>query len=167
LRESSDEIEAEGIRRARERAADADFKLLLIDATDPASAEQVIDLKDENSILIMNKMDLAKPSRKSAGLSALPLSVKTGEGISELLQRLEAEVARRFDSSGAPVITRARHRETLENCRAALVRSSRVSQPELMVEDVRLATRALGRITGRVGVEDLLDVIFKDFCIGK
>ncbi len=88
-------------------------------------------------------------------------------GIPALLKRLEREVAQRFDVSGAPAITRARHRAALQDCRVSLARAAAASQPELMAEDLRLATRALGRITGRVGVEDVLDVIFKDFCIGK
>ncbi len=166
LRAAGDEIEAEGVRRARERAAEADLKLLVADASDP-SARQITDLMDENSILIVNKADLGKPPASLAGKPVLAISAKTGHGLPELLRRLEGEVAKRFDSSGAPVITRARHREALQDCRAALVRASRASQMELMTEDLRLAARALGRITGRVGVEDLLDVIFKEFCIGK
>jgi tRNA modification GTPase len=166
LRESPDEIEAEGIRRARARAAEADLKLVLFDATEPALDSQSLGVIDENTIVVANKADLGKLSA-CAGIEPLHLSAKTGAGLPELLTRLEAEVARRFDTSGAPAITRARHRTALTDCRDALRRALAVPEPELLAEDLRLAARALGRITGRVGVEDVLDVIFKDFCIGK
>ena len=76
-------------------------------------------------------------------------------------------VASRFAGGSAVMLTRARHRQALERCRAALDRAIAAPLPELVAEDVRLAVRGLGSITGRVDVEDLLDVIFRDFCIGK
>lgn len=166
LRESDDEIEAEGIRRARARAAAADLKLVLSDASAPNLDEQALGMIDETAIIVRSKADLSPPSAGDSG-SAIAVSAKTGMGIPALLKRLESEVAQRFDVSGAPAITRARHRSALQDCRVNLVRAAAASQPELMAEDLRLATRALGRITGRVDVEDVLDVIFKDFCIGK
>jgi tRNA modification GTPase len=84
-----------------------------------------------------------------------------------LLERLTRLVKERFEMGAAPSLTRVRHRTALDECVAALRRSLEASLPELAAEDLRLATRALGRITGRVDVEDLLDVIFRDFCIGK
>lgn len=166
LRDSGDEIEAEGIRRARARASEADLKLLIRDAFNPASDVQTIDLIDENTIVVSNKSDLAKSPPAGDG-AALPVSAKTGAGIDVLLARLGSEVARRFDTTAAPTITRMRHRAALTECREALGRALLAGSPELVAEDLRLAARALGRITGRVGVEDVLDVIFKDFCIGK
>jgi tRNA modification GTPase len=85
----------------------------------------------------------------------------------DLLSRLTAELAARIGNSATPLITRARHRSALADCVAALARFDHAGLPELAAEDLRAATRALGRITGRVDVEDLLDVIFRDFCIGK
>lgn len=167
LRDSDDEIEAEGIRRARARAATADLKLVLCDARVPELDQQVIGMIDETSILVRNKADLASALLNTDADTAISVSAKTGMGIPELLKRLESEVAHRFDVSSAPAITRARHRAALQECLDGLMRAQKALQPELMAEDLRLATRALGRITGRVGVEDVLDVIFKDFCIGK
>lgn len=80
---------------------------------------------------------------------------------------IKAEITGRFASGGEPSLTRARHRTALTETRTHIARALNVSQADMMAEDVRLATRSLGRITGKVDVEDLLDVIFRDFCIGK
>jgi tRNA modification GTPase len=172
LREATDSVEEEGVRRARSRAAAADLKLIVLDAARPEEAPAVAGLADEAALVVANKIDLAPgggadwTDRLGAG-PALRLSVLSGEGVGALLARLEAEVARRFAGGGAPVITRARHRHALEETEAALERFFIAPLPELAAEDLRAATRALGRITGRVDVEDLLDVIFREFCIGK
>lgn len=166
LRETADDIEGEGMRRARDRAAEADVKLVLFDGT-AIPDSHTTDIIDENSIVILSKTDLQSPSREVAGHTALPISAKTGAGMPELLARLESEVARRMDLSGSPALTRQRHRKSLENCREALRAAMSATAPELMAEELRQAAQALGQITGKVGVEDLLDKIFRDFCIGK
>jgi tRNA modification GTPase len=121
------------------------------------------------SILVANKADLLEAGRGAAlGVSdAVLVSAKTGQGLDELRARLVAEAEARMDSAGAPAITRARHRSALLECVASLERAASASSVELVAEDVRLAARALGRVTGRVDVDDLLDVIFREFCIGK
>ncbi len=108
---------------------------------------------------------------KRRGGSSLPedaiaISALSGEGIAALTGGLAARIADRYDAA-APVLTRARHREALEVTLDALYRSREAELPELRAEDLRLAWRSLGHITGRVEVEDLLDVIFADFCLGK
>ncbi|HER26622.1 MAG TPA: tRNA uridine-5-carboxymethylaminomethyl(34) synthesis GTPase MnmE, partial [Rhodospirillales bacterium] len=96
------------------------------------------------------------------------VSVKTGDGMDALLAALQTRVAARLDLRAEPAPTRQRHRFALEECRQALGRANDATDNiELMAEDLRLAARALGRITGRIDVEDLLDVIFGEFCIGK
>ena len=174
LRDSSDAIEAEGVRRARARAAEADLKLMVLDATRPEEAcPAVRALVDTDTVVVANKIDLARNESASAwadhlgAAPALRISVKTGAGIEVLLATLTEELARRFGTAEAPLITRARHRAALEECLAALRRYDARALPELAAEDLRLAARSLGRITGRVDVEDLLDIIFRDFCIGK
>jgi tRNA modification GTPase len=166
LRDSNDEIEAEGVRRARARAAEADLKLILLDGSSSEPESQTIALIDENTIIVSSKADLPK-AQGFAHMATIAVSAKTGAGLQELLARLESEVIRRFDTTAAPAITRMRHRTALAECRDSLKRALAATEPELVAEDLRLAARALGRITGRVGVEDILDVIFKDFCIGK
>ena len=170
LRRAADAVEGEGVRRALARAAQADLKIVLADATaaDAAGAE-VAALIDADSLVALNKIDLAPATGpvEAAGHPAWPVSVKTGAGMAAFLSALEDMVASRLDAGGAPTLTRARHRAALEDCRAALERSLGADAPELLAEDLRLAARALGRITGRVDVEDILDVVFADFCIGK
>lgn len=166
LRDAADQVESEGIRRALDRAAKADLKLLVFDGgelPDPAT----LALVDDDALLVMNKADLPGAVAPLVGRPILPLSARTGDGVPALLAALEQAVASRYAPSGAPALTRARHRAALEECQQDLRRALQAPLPELAAEDVRLAVRALGRITGRVDVEDLLDVIFRDFCIGK
>jgi tRNA modification GTPase len=166
LRQASDEIEDEGIRRARARAEQADVKILLFDALDwPELDPEVTGLADGDSLTVLNKVDLRPDLDLPEGF--IGVSVRTGEGMGGLLGRLEELVADRLGGSGAPSLTRLRHRQALEECREALLRAEGAPLPELVAEDVRLALRALGRITGKVDVEDLLDIVFRDFCIGK
>jgi tRNA modification GTPase len=176
LREAADEIESEGIRRALDRAARADLKLAVFDATFwPERDAQTEAMIDGNTLVVLNKIDLNKTGCTKDDLGAvvggsiLLVSAATGMGLPSLLRALTTAVAERYEGLGAgtPALTRARHRSALEECGMALCRAVTADLPELAAEDVRLASRALGRITGRVDVEELLDVIFRDFCIGK
>jgi tRNA modification GTPase len=98
----------------------------------------------------------------------LRLSLKTGDGFDDVLAEIGRKVAERLDRvAESPVLTRARHRHALEQALAALCRAASAPEAELFAEDLRLAVRWIGRITGRVDVEELLDVVFRDFCIGK
>jgi tRNA modification GTPase len=164
LRQSVDTIEQEGVRRALARAEAADLRLVILDATRPGESVAP-HLIDENALVVMNKIDLAPHA--TIPQSALRLSVLSGDGMPDLLSRLTDVVAKRAGDGGAPLITRARHREALQHCVAALARFADATLPELAAEDLRQAARALGRITGRVDVEDMLDLIFREFCIGK
>ena len=168
LRDSGDAIEAEGVRRARDRAAQADLKLVLFDLTELPDAASC-GLIDSDTIVLFNKSDLNDGDMPATGQSAAryAVSVKTGAGIDPFLSALTEAVRERMGPSDTPAITRTRHRSALRDCRDALARAASASQSELAAEDLRLAVRALGRITGAVDVEDLLDVIFRDFCIGK
>jgi tRNA modification GTPase len=166
IREAAGEIEQEGIRRALARAKDADLVLWLRDATDPASAAPPDIAGNARLIEAVNKIDLA-PATPADG--ALPLSVKTGAGLDRLIARLTDEVRQAADIGESPTITRSRHRRELERCASALDRflAGDFTELELRAEDLRQAATALGRLTGRVEVEDILDKIFADFCIGK
>jgi tRNA modification GTPase len=163
LRETGEAIEAEGVRRALARAEHADIVLLLLDGTadEPLAGlpEQVI--ADAHVLKVWNKSDVPWPMPREG----LKISVRSGEGFDALLAALMERVRGHVGESA--LVTRARHRAALSDAAEALARAREGQSPELVAEDLRLALRAIGRITGRVDVEDLLDVIFRDFCIGK
>ena len=166
LREAGDSIEDEGIRRARSRAARADLKIAVFDgAMFPARDAATLALVDSDSVIVVNKSDLMARLPESA--TEQFISVKTGFGMDALLTRLQAIIRQKTESGAGVPLTRARHRHGLEQCRAALERARKATLPELAAEDLRLAAKALGRLTGRVDVEEILDVVFRDFCIGK
>lgn len=165
LRDAGDVIEREGVRRARARAELADIRILMTTADNPLIPADFADLRRPQDFHVINKTDLAGAGEVLSG--SLPLSLKTEAGLDALLSALQDDVVSRLDVSGAPALTQLRHRLALEKCVAALQRFLRAAEAELAAEDVRLAVRALGRITGRVDVEDILDVVFGDFCIGK
>ena len=170
IRESRDEIESEGVRRAVARAEDSDFRLVVLDAlTWPEVPKEGAALIDGASIVAVNKIDLAPvaPQSRVGDQVVCLLSARSGEGLAELLDILERETVTRLGTSSAPGITRLRHRLALQHCVQALRRSVAAAHAELAAEDLRLAMRELGRITGRVDVEDILDVVFRDFCVGK
>jgi tRNA modification GTPase len=173
LRETADAIENEGVRRALQRAEQADLKILVFDGTkDPHLDASTWGLRDENAFVVINKIDQAAvPQVLCADLTQEPrvafVSAKTGEGLSELIEILVSELGNRYAATSAPALTRTRHRLAVQEALDHLGRALLVEQSELCAEDLRLAMRAIGRITGRVDVEDLLDVIFSSFCIGK
>lgn len=173
LRESADHIEGEGIRRALDRAQHADLKLLVFDGKLPAQDDITTwSLRDESSLVIINKVDevedeLALYASLSDEENVHYISAKTGSGLKDLIEVLVNEIDTRFVATDQPVLTRLRHRQALEDSLTHLKRALSAPETELCAEDLRLALRAIGRITGRVDVEDLLDVIFSSFCIGK
>ncbi len=178
LRDGRDEVEIEGIRRARGKALDADLRLALFDGeTWPARDGHTAELIDDGTVVVVTKSDIRRPTPplEVASRRAIAISAVTGAGLDVLLKEITGRAAALVGANTSPALTpaltRARHREALQECRAALKRfvaaEAEQATPELAAEDLRLAARALGRITGRVQVEDVLDVIFSDFCIGK
>ncbi|MEQ8266141.1 MAG: tRNA uridine-5-carboxymethylaminomethyl(34) synthesis GTPase MnmE [Parvibaculum sp.] len=166
LREAAGAIEQEGVRRALARAEAADLRIVMV-APGAAGMGNGFALARPGDLRVVNKVDLGAAVPDGViGISAL-----TGEGIDALEAALAACVGSAYEAREHPVITRARHREGLSDCAASLARAEAALKAgraaELVAEDLRLAARALGRLTGRVDVEDLLDVIFRDFCIGK
>jgi tRNA modification GTPase len=161
LRETVDAVEAEGVRRARARAAAAD---LVIGVRDASAAAGGWDEPAGGRVLrVVNKVDLGVAVPDGCiGVSAL-----TGAGMGALREALADEARALTQAEGPPALTRARHRAALLEAVARLESAMEAGLPELRSEDVRLALRALGRITGTVGVEDILDSVFRQFCIGK
>ena len=159
-------IEQEGLRRALQRAEAAEIRLFVFDAAHPAGRRRRRAGRDPTRSLSRNKIDLMPPLRdRFPILGAFPISALTGEGV-DSIGALGERVAQNYRIE-APVLTRARHRQALEETVGIAAALALRHIPELRAEDLRLALRSLGRITGAVDVEDLLDVIFRDFCIGK
>jgi len=174
IREAQGKVEAAGIDRALARVEDADLVLWVVDATAPVWSPP-LDISSGNGgqlwttggqICVLNKIDLATVS---GGPDCIEVSAKTGAGLDALIALL-ADRAGKLLSSGAgtPAITRTRHRIELEAGQAALERfGDRSLSPELKAEELRIAARHLGRLTGRIDVEEVLGAIFAEFCIGK
>jgi len=171
LREAEGLVEKEGIRRGLARAESADLRLVMVARGSDGSLVGNFDLTRAGDLKILNKADKVSGGSGAGLEEVLKISALTGEGVDHLVGVLTEKVEALFGASENPVITRARHREGLVDCVEALERARMglVSglDPALVAEDLRIAMRALGRITGRVDVEDLLDVVFRDFCIGK
>ncbi len=164
LREADDRVEMEGVRRARVALRDADLVLLLVDVSDPvipADLDQALP-----HVRVGTKKDLIETGSDRYDLQ---ISTATGEGLPELRALIGRVVKERFDGLSMAIPSRQRHKDSLAKCLAAL--DAAISQSEtnleLRTEQLRLAAEYLGRITGRVDVEQLLDVIFSEFCIGK
>lgn len=166
LREAGDEIEAEGIRRARQRAGEAALVLALFACDAPPDAETLAALPPD-ALVIASKADLGVVPRTIAGRPPLVLSVRTGAGVEALRARLAEEAARLAGLTTAAAITRPRHRAAVQEALHWLSVLADAPMPELRAEALRAAVSALGRITGRVGVEQVLDLVFGEFCIGK
>ncbi len=183
LRDAADPVEQEGVRRAWGAVTDANLVLWVVDAAAIEAgwslAQQPTPGAGTQYWIILNKTDLLAPgvgqelASRSAGAprgsSLLTISAITGAGIDDLVRSL-AKFAERFFTAEPTLVTRERHRVALQEAGQALEGALRLGPQggeELVAEQIRLATRALERLTGRIGVEDILDVIFRDFCIGK
>jgi len=169
LRDVADAIEAEGVRRATRWGEQADIRILVFGADDLPAAEAAIvsDQIGSETIIVGNKRDLGAPPASWRGRAVLSVSVLTGEGLDELLSALTAQARSLGEPSEGAAITRARHRQALMEVVAALDCFLAGEEMELRAEDLRIAARALGRLTGRIDVEDMLDILFRSFCIGK
>jgi tRNA modification GTPase len=191
IRDTDDPVEMEGVARARARAAEADLVLWVAEATAPLSPPLIPPLSpppqggreiDAGATwLVVNKIDLVEEGKRSldehgerevnAGTTRrFAISATRGEGLDALISALAAHAAGFFGAAEPALVTRERQRRTLAEARDALARAlaeGAQGREDILAEELRLAARALGRLTGRVDVEDILDVIFRDFCIGK
>jgi tRNA modification GTPase len=168
LRVSGDDIEMQGVARAKRRAEEADLRLLVV-APDALPGDAV-DLLVAGDFCLANKADLGPTALALPdGVERVELSALTGQGVEEFRTVLTETLGARFGLAEQPALTRARHRVALEEALTYLrqAEEARHRALELAAEDLRLASRALGRITGQVDIEALLDIVFADFCIGK
>jgi len=172
VRDTAEAIEAEGVRRARAWAEDADLRLWVVDGSaSDGHWREAAGLARPGDLLVLNKSDLTPGSDADAalgaGVEALPLSVTRQADVAALRARLEARVVSALSGAEFPAATRLRHAESLREAADRVARALDQAEPELAAEDVRLAARALERVSGRVDPEAVLDRVFSSFCIGK
>ena len=172
IRESKNEIEKKGIKLALNRAEDADLKLIIVDAKSVDFTSVLEELIDENAILIVNKSDLiaGNINNELKKHDHILVSIKNNLNLDKLILKIKKKLENKFISYGDILITRERHRQHLEQCISHLKNFKNKNGSEdydKAAEDLRLATRHLGMIVGKVDVEEILGSIFNDFCIGK
>jgi tRNA modification GTPase len=181
LRKTESPVEQEGIRRALASAREADIVLLMYDAAAASTGTASLpggeswreggQAEASRTITVINKIDLARPDLSRWPQGTLLISVKTGQGLDALRTKLVRFAEESFGGRETPLITRARHRQEIGHARSALnqfLGSAEASEhPEIAAEHLRAAADALGRLTGRLDVEDVLGQIFSEFCIGK
>ena len=172
IRESKDEIEKKGIKLAFNKAENADLKIIVIDAKTVDFKGFLEDFIDDNSILVVNKSDLINKelSSKIKKLNPILISVKNNLNLNVLILKIKDKLKSKFIENEDVLITRTRHRNHLEQCLECLINFEKKNKTEdfdKAAEDLRLATRHLGMIVGKVDVEEILGSIFNDFCIGK
>ena len=169
LRQASDTAEIEGVRRARARAESALVKLVVLDPTEPDVPDNVSAVIDASTFVVASKLDII--GSRFSEIGGIPVhyhvSSVTGAGLDELEADLADRIAKCLSGVEGVVPTRERHRSALAEVIVALERFEQAELPELAAEDLRVAVHALGRITGRVDVDEMLDAVFRDFCIGK
>ena len=172
IRESKNEIEKKGIKLALNRAEDADLKLVIIDVKNVDFTDVFKDLVKKNAILVVNKSDLlnGKLNEQIKNYDHVLISIKNNSNLDKLISKIKNKLENKFVSHGDILITRERHRQHLEQCITHLKNFKNKNGSEEFdkaAEDLRLATRHLGMIVGKVDVEEILGSIFNDFCIGK
>ena len=172
IRDSKNEIEKKGIKLALDKAENADLKLIIIDAKSLDFKGVLKKLLDENAILVVNKSDLLKEDLSSEikNFEHVLISVKNNFNVEDLIIKIKNKLKNKFITSEDILITRERHRQHLEKCLNYLKRFEEKNEAQdfdKAAEDLRLATRHLGMIVGKVDVEEILGSIFNDFCIGK
>jgi tRNA modification GTPase len=172
IRESKNDIEKKGIKLSLKRADEADLKLVVVDVKKLDFTDILKGLLDQNAILVINKSDLLKgdidPEIKK--LNHVLISIKENLNIDELILKIKNNLKNKFITSDDILITRERHRQHLEQCVEHLNNFNKKNEIEdfdKAAEDLRLATRHLGMIVGKVDIEEILGSIFNDFCIGK
>jgi len=172
IRESKDEIERKGIKLSLKKAEEADLKIIILDQKTQKNSHFLGDLADGKSLLVINKIDLEnyKLDTEIKKFNPVLISLKKETNINGLIDKIKTNLENKFKGSENILITRERHRINLEECLENLKKFNNKSNSgdfDKAAEDLRLASRSLGRITGKFDVEEILDSIFNDFCIGK
>ena len=170
IREAKNEIEKKGISLALGKSKEADLNIVMIDNSSSKINDKVKKLINNDSIVLLNKSDIKNKENHKFDADTILVSVKDNKNIDQLIKKLKEKLSKKFISSSNVLITRERHRVKLNECLKEIDKFLKKDQNkdiELAAEDLRMATRHLGSIVGKVDVEEILGSIFKDFCIGK
>ena len=184
IRDSKDEIEKKGIKLALKKAEESDLKIIVLHPENLDLKPFLEHLNKDNTVLVLNKSDIkfGKPEvadnylgltylgKNSQDIKIVNISIKEEKNLDKLINAIKEKLKKKFISSEDIFITRQRHRINLENCIESLKNfeeKKTIDDFDKAAEDLRLATRYLGKIVGKVDVEEILETIFKDFCIGK
>ena len=170
IREAKNEIEKKGISLALGQSKEADLNIVVIDNTSKKINNEIKKMIRKDTIVLLNKSDIeGKPNHKF-NVDTVLASVKNNKNIEKLIEKIKEKISKKFSSNNSVLITRERHRVKLNECLKEINKFLKKDQNkdlELAAEDLRMATRHLGSIVGKVDVEEILGSIFKDFCIGK
>ncbi len=170
IRDTTNEVEKKGISLALGKSKEADLNIVVIDNSSKKINKEINNMIDKDTIIFLNKSDVSdKPNHKFEADTVLA-SVKNNKNINKLINLVKAKLSKKFTSNNSALITRERHRIKLNDCLKEINKFLKKDQSkdlELAAEDLRMATRHLGSIVGKVDVEEILGSIFKDFCIGK
>ena len=170
IREAKNEVEKKGISLALGKSKEADLNIIVIDNSSKVINNEIKNLINKDSIVLLNKSDIRENQNHKFDADTILVSVKNNENIDTLIKKIKEKLSKKFNSNNSILITRERHRVKLNECLKEIDKFLKKDQNkdiELAAEDLRMATRHLGSIVGKVDVEEILDSIFKDFCIGK
>ncbi len=170
IREAKNEVEKKGISLAFGKSKEADLNIVVIDNSSKKINKEIQSMINKDTIILLNKSDVSDKQNHKFDVDTVLASVKNNKNIDKLINLVKAKLSKKFTSNNSALITRERHRVKLNECLKEIDKFLKKDQNkdlELAAEDLRMATRHLGSIVGKVDVEEILGSIFKDFCIGK
>ena len=170
IREAKNEVEKKGISLALGKSKEADLNIIVIDNSSKKINKEIENMINRDTIIFLNKSDVSDKQNHKFNADTVLASVKNNKNIDKLIDLIKAKLSKKFTSNNSALITRERHRVKLNDCLKEIDKFLKKDQNkdlELAAEDLRMATRHLGSIVGKVDVEEILGSIFKDFCIGK
>ena len=170
IRDTNNEVERKGISLALGKSRESDLNIVVIDNSSKNVNDRIKKMINENSIVLLNKSDVRDKENHKFEVDTILASVKNNKNIDKLINKIKEKLSKKFSSSNSTLITRERHRTKLNACLIEInkfLKKDHNKDLELAAEDLRMATRHLGSIIGKVDIEEILESIFKDFCIGK
>ena len=170
IREAKNEVEKKGISLALGKSKEADLNIVVIDNSSKKINKEIQSMINKDTIILLNKSDVSDKQNHKFDVDTVLASVKNNKNIDKLINLVKAKLSKKFTSNNSALITRERHRIKLNECLKEIdkfLKKDQTKDLELAAEDLRMATRHLGSIVGKVDVEEILGSIFKDFCIGK